>query len=140
MQQSKCPGELVEMTTAEGVTVDFCPATKGILFDPGEVALYFELAEDFPEAAREGAQPTGRSWECPKHRGSLMVEYAFPRLQGLTLDVCQKGGCVWFDRGEIQRFEALTAHLEAPRSRLARVFLQLKGAGYEVLGVDGGKE
>lgn len=135
MQQSKCPGELVEMTTAEGVTVDFCPTTKGILFDPGEVALYFELAEDFPEMAREGAQATGKSWACPKHPTSPMMEYHFPRLQGLTLDVCAKGGCVWFDRGEIQRFEALTAGLEAPRSRLARVFRQLDASGYEVLGV-----
>ncbi len=140
MVQSKCPGKMVELSTAEGVTVDFCPQTKGILFDPGEVAAYFELSEDLPSAARAGAVPTGQVWSCPKHPNSLLREVRFPKLDDLMLDICDEGGCVWFDRGEIPRFEALTARLEHPRSRLLRVFQQLRGTGYEVLGLGEGRK
>ena len=135
MAEAKCLGELVEMATAEGVTIDFCPDNKGILFEAGEVALFFELSRDFPELTQEGAELTGKTWPCPRHPDSDLREVAFPALDGLTLDICQSHGCVWFDQGEVPKFETLTAGLEAPRSRLARVFKQLKEQGYDVLGV-----
>jgi Zn-finger nucleic acid-binding protein len=134
-EPTKLSGKLVPMSTSEGVTVDFDPETKGILFDPGEVALFFELKEDIPGLAKENARPTGRSWPCPKHPGGKLVEHRFPRLGDLELDVCDQGGCIWFDRGEIKRFEALTARIEAPRARLFRVFDRLRSTGYRVLGL-----
>ncbi len=140
MDETKCPGGLVPMTTSEGVTVDFCPENKGILFEAGEMALYFELSQDFPELARKDAVPTGRVSKCPKHPESRMVEYRFPMLDDLMLDICEDEGCVWFDKGEVPRFEALSARLEAPKSRLFRVFKQLKDSGYRVLGVVGKDE
>ena len=135
MSESKCPGELVEITTNEGVTVDFCPANGGILFDGGEVALYFELEMDVPNAIRQGAKRTGNTWPNPKTPGGTMVEVEFPTLDHLRLDFCDKTGAVWFDKGEVPHFEALTATLEKPQSRLVRVFGQLKKDGYEILGV-----
>jgi len=123
------------MRTSEGVTVDFCPANGGILFDLGEVAAFFELATDLPAVTRAGAKKTGLTWENPKTPGATMVEVEFPALDGLRLDICEKTGAIWFDKGEVQRFEALTARLESPRSRFARVFADLRKSGYQVIGV-----
>lgn len=135
MGDKKCSCDMVEITTKEGVTVDFCPETGGILFDPGEAALFFELAEDIPALVKENAVATGRSWENPKTPGGKLVEYRFPDLDDLMLDICDKTGAIWFDKGEVPRFEKLTAALESPRSRLVRVFGQLRSEGYEVLGI-----
>ena len=136
MLKKKCTGPLVEMTTAEGVTVDFCSDCKGILFDPGEVAFYFELSQDIPELAREGAKKTGQQWQCPKHPQGKLIEYVFPKLDNLMLDFCDHAGCIWFDRGEVYKFEQLTARLESPRSRFIRVFATLESQGYQIMGVN----
>ena len=135
MSESKCAGKLVEITTNEGVSVDFCPENGGILFDHGEVALYFELDKDVPQAIRDGARRTGVTWPNPKHPHGTMVEVEFPTLGGLKLDFCDKTGAVWFDKGEVPHFEELTATMEKPTSRLVRVFHQLRKDGYEILGV-----
>jgi Zn-finger nucleic acid-binding protein len=134
MPDSKCPGELVEMWTHEGVHVDFCSKTGGILFDTGEAAFFFELKEDLPALVREDAVATGRTWSNPKTPEATMVEYAFPNLDGLLLDICEQTGAIWFDRGEVQKFTRLTANLESPVSRLVRCVQQLESRGYQVLG------
>ena len=138
MSESKCTGELVEMWTHEGVHVDFCSASGGILFDAGEAALFFELKEDLPALIREGAVPTGRRWANPKTAGGTMVEYRFPKLDDLQLDICEQTGAIWFDRGEVQKFTRLTNNLEHPASRLARCVQQLERQGFEVLGLKHG--
>ncbi len=135
MTDVKCSCGMVEIATSEGVVVDFCPETGGILFDAGETALFFELEEDLPALVREEMIATGRSWPNPKAPEGRLIEYRFPRLDGLLLDICDKTGAIWFDKGEVPRFEALTAGLEAPKSRLCRVFKEIQGKGYEVLGV-----
>jgi len=134
-EERKCSCPLVPMTTSEGVTVDFCPETKAILFDPGEAAIFFELETDLPGLAKNSAVLTGRRWICPKHPNGHLVEYRFPKLDDLTLDICDEGGCILFDKGEVPRFEALPARIEAPRSRMLRVFERLRASGYRVLGV-----
>lgn len=139
---AKFSGKLKELSTGDGVTIDFDPGTKGILFDPGEAALYFDLSRDIPDLAWEGAEKTGITWTCPKHPGSTMVEYRFPRLDGLQLDICEERGCIWFDHGEVPRFEELVSNLQEPRSRVFRAFQRLRDSGIRALGLksDSGSE
>ena len=65
MQCPKCKGELREIDSSEGVKLDFCGSCKGLWFDAGEVADYFELAQDIPDLKRAKATATSSPMQWP---------------------------------------------------------------------------
>lgn len=130
LRYAKCSGAL-HSVEVEGVELDFDQITKGVLFDAGETAEYFELSQDIPEVAEESSRFTGVRWPCPKHPGSSLVEVEFSAL-GLKLDIDELHGCIWFDGGEIPRFEAVSAKLETLGQRFGSVFDRLRGGGYDI--------
>ena len=132
MQCPKCPGELREIDSSEGITLDFCGACRGLWFDAGEVADYFELAKDVPDLDQASATAKPTDFVCPKCKHTL-VELRYSGLHQLVVDRCAKCGGIWLDQGEVPTLERLSASLEKPASRILRVVRGLSGKGYVVL-------
>jgi Zn-finger nucleic acid-binding protein len=128
----KCGDALHEVDSAERVALDFCSGCKGLFFDAGEVAVYFELSRDLPDLdqAKAATQPTNLA--CPKC-GKGFEELRYSALGDLVIDRCTGCGGIWLDRGEVPRLEALSAKLEAPGSRVLRAMREIHGKGYRPL-------
>ena len=132
MQCPRCNAELKGIDSSEGVTLDFCGACKGLWFDAGEVADYFELARDIPDLDRAKATAKPTSLRCPKCGHDLQeLQYSAPH--SLMVDHCPQCGGIWLDQGEVPTLERMSASLEKPASRILRVVRGLQGKGYVVL-------
>jgi len=132
MNCPRCSKALSEIDN-EGVTMDFCSDCKGIWFDAGEVASYFELSRDLPMIAAAERQEQASSMSCPRCSSSMTQMLYAPPNQ-LTIDQCTSCGGMWFDKGEVQTLHRLSAALEDPRSRFAGVARALDNQGYQVVG------
>ncbi|MBM4371680.1 MAG: zf-TFIIB domain-containing protein, partial [Deltaproteobacteria bacterium] len=120
MNCPKCGGaRLGPLGTSEGVTLDFCPDCRGLLFDPGELAETFELEKDFPDLRAVRAEARRSGITCPAC-GTGWVELPWQAGTDLVLDLCPGCGLVWLDKGEFPKLEALAAGLDSPSSRLLR--------------------
>lgn len=137
MNCPKCSGELRELTSAEGVTLDFCSGCKGLWFDPGEVSAYFELSKDIPDLDAARATAATTELACPKC-GKPLEEMRYTAASDLVIDRCSGCGGIWLDAGEVPRLEKLAARIESPRSRLLGMVKGLKDQGYEILGTTRG--
>jgi len=133
MNCPKCEGKLEPMGTREGVELDFCMSCKGILFDQGEVAEYFELGRDIPDfdAVVKGARPT--DIPCPKC-GTSWLEMPYAAAGNLLIELCPGCGVVWLDKGEFPKLEALAAQVGSPNSKLMRAVKGVERRGFQVLG------
>ena len=133
-QCPKCSGQLHELDTHEAVSMDFCSGCKGIWFDAGEAAAYFEMAEDLPElkTALQTALPT--DFSCPKCQ-NLLLEVRFHSGADVMLDYCQACGGLFFDRGEVPVVEQIAGRLESPQSKVLHAMRHLKKSGYQVIGI-----
>jgi len=133
MKCPKCSGELSSLGTSEGVTVDFCPGCKGVLFDSGEVAEYFELSADIPDlkADLKSARRTGIS--CPKC-ASPWIELPYTPGDDLRIDLCSGCRAVWLDAGEFPKLERIAASLDNPSSKLMRAVRNIERKGYRIIG------
>ena len=125
----KCKGELSEIDSSEGITLDFCGSCKGLWFDAGEVAEYFELSEDVPELDKARATASLLDWQCPKCSGAV-EELLYTALHDLKVDRCRACGGIWLDHGEVPNLHQLSAQLESPKSRMAKTLMRLKQKGY----------
>lgn len=125
----RCAAELREIDSAERVTLDFCAGCKGLFFDPGEVAYYFELARDVPGLEQSRATARATDMNCPKCAAPF-EELCYSALDSLVVDRCTGCGGVWLDQGEVPRLEALSAKLESPGSRMLRSMQQIRARGY----------
>ena len=129
MKCPKCGDALHEIESSERVALDFCGGCKGLFFDAGEVAVYFELASDLPSLDRSKAEARPTQCACPKCGGKFEeLRYAAP--DPLVVDRCDGCGGIWLDKGEVPRLEALSAKLERPGSRMLRAMLEIRGKGY----------
>ncbi len=129
----KCAGELREIDSTERAVLDFCSGCKGLFFDAGEVAYYFELAKDLPDLDSANAQAHPTELQCPKCQGPF-EELRYSALDALVVDRCGKCGGIWLDGGEVPRLESLSAKLESPASRMLRTMKQIRDKGYVPLG------
>ncbi len=134
MRCPKCASPLHVVDSCEGITLDLCGGCKGLWFDAGEVAGYFELLTDVPDLDTAGATQSPTAFTCPKCAGGL-VSFRFAALSDLVLDRCLGCGGLWLDRGEVPALERLSAHVQSPKSRLIATMRRLHEAGFEVLGV-----
>lgn len=134
MRCPKCAGSLHGVDSREGVTLDFCDGCKGLWFEAGEVASYFELTSDVPDLDTARATQTSSAWSCPKCSTAL-VSFRYGAPGDLVVDRCLSCGGIWLDRGEVPALERLSAHLESPKSRLLVTMRRARDAGYVVLGV-----
>jgi Zn-finger nucleic acid-binding protein len=125
----KCADTLHEVDSYERVTLDFCGGCKGIFFDAGEVAMYFELSSDLPQLDGSRAESKPTQLPCPKC-GGRFEELRFGAPDPLVVDRCNGCGGVWLDRGEVPRLEALSAKLERPGSRMLRAMREIRAKGY----------
>ena len=132
MQCPKCTGELKEIDSSEGVTLDFCGSCKGLWFDAGEVADYFELARDIPDLERARATAKPSQMRCPKCSHNL-EELRYSAFHNLVVDRCANCGGIWLDQGEVPTLERMSASLEKPASRILRVVRGLSDKGYMIL-------
>ncbi len=132
MDCPRCSSPMGEIEN-EGVTMDFCSDCKGLWFDAGEVASYFELSRDLPMLSAENRQEKASDITCPRcSSGMKQMLYAPPN--DLTIDQCTACGGMWFDKGEVRTLHRLSATLEDPRSRFAGVASALDRQGYQVVG------
>jgi len=99
-----CPRDNKQMVIreAEGHIGHVCPACKGVWL-PYKFLRSIQLshqysAELFLEELKNG-QPCHSTLQCPERCGILGCSKT---LQGITLDVCQDCGGVWFDRDELK--------------------------------------
>ena len=128
----KCGDEMHEVDSSERVMLDFCSGCKGIFFDAGEIALYFELSADLPDLDLSKAASKTTDFRCPKCGGPFEeLQYSVP--DPLVIDRCGSCGGIWLDRGEVPRLEALSAKLEAPASRMLRAMREIREKGYQPL-------
>lgn len=132
MKCPKCAGDLREIDSSERVTLDFCGDCKGLFFDPGEVAYYFELVKDVPDLDASKAQSRVIDTKCPKCQKPF-EELQYTSLDSLLVDRCGGCGGVWLDAGEVVRLEGLSAKLESPGSRMLRSMKQIRDKGYQPL-------
>ena len=132
MDCPRCANPMGEIEN-EGVVLDFCSGCKGLWFDAGEAASYFELSRDLPMLSAADRQERDSAMNCPgcSNRMRQML-YAPPN--DLTVDRCTACGGMWFDKGEVQALHRLSATLEDPRSRFAGVASVLQAQGYAVVG------
>lgn len=129
MKCPKCGDALHEVDSSERVALDFCSGCKGIFFDAGEVAVYFELASDVPDLDRARAETRATERACPKCAGRF-EELRYSAPDPLLVDRCGGCGGIWLDRGEVPRLEALSAKLERPGSRVLRALREIRSKGY----------
>jgi Zn-finger nucleic acid-binding protein len=134
MKCPKCSDEIRPIDSAEGVELDFCGSCKGIWFDAGEVAEYFELATDVPDLDTANATKGITNYHCPKC-DAILEEFRYSKLDDLLVDRCPGCGGIWLDQGEVPRLEQLSAKLEDPRSRILRTMKGLEAKGYRILGM-----
>jgi Zn-finger nucleic acid-binding protein len=133
MDCPRCSSPIGEIEN-EGVTMDFCSDCKGLWFDAGEVASYFELSRDLPMLAAADRQEQDSEMTCPRcSSGMKQMLYAPPN--DLTIDQCTSCGGMWFDKGEVHTLHKLSSLLEDPASRFAGLARKLEARGYAVLGV-----
>lgn len=135
MNCPKCNGVLSAIESSERVSVDFCQGCKGIWFEAGEVAAYFDLSTDLPDLQIASATRRPTAFQCPRCRAAL-EEVQFSRHDALRVDTCATCRGVWLDGGEVPRVERLAAQVEKPGSRMLRSLRDLRQRGYVVLGVD----
>lgn len=133
MKCPKCSSEIKPIDTSEGVELDFCASCKGMWFDAGEVAAYFELATDVPDLDAARATRTVTTFHCPKC-DTVLEELRYSKLDDLHVDRCPGCGGLWLDPSEVPRLEKLSATLEHPRSRLLRTMQGFEAKGYQILG------
>jgi Zn-finger nucleic acid-binding protein len=126
----KCGDALHEVDSSERVVLDFCSGCKGLFFDAGEVAAYFELSRDLPDLDK--AEKHSTDLTCPKCSGQF-EEMRYSALDALVIDRCVGCGGIWLDRGEVPRLEALSAKLEAPAGRVLRAMREAFDKGYRPL-------
>ena len=134
MDCPKCAGGIEEIDNYQRVVVDFCGSCKGIWFDAGEVADFFDLTSDIPDIDTALATMKETDLSCPKCNNSLR-EFQFAKANNLILDICSGCHGIWLDAGEVPQLEELSRSLDSPKSRILASFLRLKERGYEVLGV-----
>lgn len=136
MECPKCQGEMKEIDSSEGVTLDFCGSCHGLWFDLGEVADYFELSVDIPDLDTTNATKTKTSLVCPKCK-ELLEELRYSALDRLLVDRCPGCGGIFLDKGEVPMLERLSARLESPKSRIVRTVKGLSSKGFHLLGITG---
>jgi Zn-finger nucleic acid-binding protein len=128
----KAGGELVPITLDDGVELDYCPVTKGIGFDAGEFSVLTLLAEDIP--AFETAVSDAAETPYPSPMGTQnFKEVRFDPDHDVRIDVCLESGGIWLDRGELEKLQAIAAHLDSPQSRVLRAAQHLKEHGYDIV-------
>ena len=133
MDCPKCEGQLQEIDNYQRVVVDFCGSCKGIWFDAGEVADFFDLTTDIPDLDNARATLRETDLSCPKCNKGLR-EFQFAKANDLVLDICSGCHGIWLDSGEVPQLEELSRTLVSPKSRILTSFLRLKEQGYEVMG------
>lgn len=133
MNCAKCGGRLDSIGTAEGVELDFCSSCKGILFDHGEVAEYFELARDIPDLRAMVMKGRRTDRKCPKC-GGAWLEIPYDQEDDLLIDLCTRCGVVWLDYGEFPKLERIAARMSDPKSKLLRAVKLVEDKGYQVIG------
>ena len=133
MDCPKCDGQLQEIDNYQRVVVDFCGSCKGIWFDAGEVADFFDLTTDIPDLDTALATLRETDLSCPKCKKGLR-EFQYAKANNLILDICSGCKGIWLDSGEVPQLEELSRTLVSPKSRILTSFLRLKEQGYEVMG------
>ncbi len=130
----KCKDEMNPLAMSDGVEVEFCHGCSGIMFDKGEVAEAFQLAEDIPGFQGAMRAQGGEEMPCPKCGGTF-VEMQYAVGTDLLVDVCQGCGAIFLDRGEFPKLSRIAASVDKPQTRLLRAVKGLQSRGFEVLGV-----
>jgi Zn-finger nucleic acid-binding protein len=104
--------------------VDICHSCNGIFFDKGELESVIRLVKLFRNAELEEEDIDSvpehehkRIVFCPED-GSEMIPQD---LAGLTIDICQKCGGIWLDRGEIASLKLAENHIRQNLSLYIRL-------------------
>lgn len=110
----KCPRcadvELAE-ATFDSVTVDRCPACRGMWLDERELDAVLKsrpkglLADDRAQrpTARSVAANTAGRINCPRCKGTYLIKLNSRRRPGTILDSCTVCYGTWLDAGELTR-------------------------------------
>jgi Zn-finger nucleic acid-binding protein len=130
----KANAELIPITLTEGIEVDYCPVTKGIWFDPGELSEMTDLKEDLPEIGESIKAATKTNYKSPDGKGYLW-EMKFHPKHDVLIDFCKESGGIWLDKGELEKLEKISAGLESPASKVMRAMQHFQKHGYQILSV-----
>ncbi len=129
----KADAELIPITLAEGIEVDYCPVTKGIWFDAGELNVLTNLKDDIPQLGQSLKEARETNYPSPSGRGNLW-EMKFHPDYDVMIDFCKETGGVWLDKGELEKLVKISASLGDPRSKIMKAVKFFRDNGYEVLG------
>ncbi|MFC1745162.1 zf-TFIIB domain-containing protein [Candidatus Riflebacteria bacterium] len=104
--------KLLEMPflPGEDLLIDYCPSTKGLWFDGGEVEELLKIAQKGDNKkinllkamyALKSKLGKGKKYRCPDC--TTLNMYSMTTSEGVTVDMCQDCKGVWFDYGEAGR-------------------------------------
>jgi len=94
------------------IELDHCPACQGTWFDGGELDLLLAgiglSAEAGLRQLLAGPEPaTGeKRIRCPRCRRRMRKVRFRDAGNGITVDLCDRGDGIWFDRGEVSALAA----------------------------------
>jgi Zn-finger nucleic acid-binding protein len=114
----RCPAckSLLIVVEWRQIELDHCPACKGTWFDAGELDLLLAGIDLSAEAGLRQllGQPESDTDEkrirCPRCRRKMRKAVFRDAEGGITVDLCDRGDGVWFDRGEVTALAAALGH------------------------------
>lgn len=95
----KCSTKMESLTFA-GIEIDNCPFCNGCWLDKGEAGQMTRARGNARiQVELQDSKPSELT--CPRCRSTSMLVGAHSQKTNLILDVCQKCGGIWLDRGEL---------------------------------------